>query len=94
MNQGNSATMNTRTDTTKHPAPAQPGLFFWAEATDGPGGLPMYAVVSQMKGYPATSKRWDGATEREAVRLSFLFQEQCLTPWTGFVLATTQAPQQ
>jgi hypothetical protein len=54
MNQGNSATMNTRTDTTKHPAPAQPGLFFWAEATDGPGGLPMYAVVSQMKGYPAS----------------------------------------
>lgn len=59
MNQGNSATMNTRTDTTKHPAPAQPGLFFWAEATDGPGGLPMYAVVSQMKGYPASDAHDD-----------------------------------
>lgn len=38
---------------TKHQAPAQPGLHFWAEATDGPAGRTVYAVISQVDGYPA-----------------------------------------
>ena len=51
--------MNTRTDTTKHQAPAQPGLSFWAEPTPGPGGIPFYAVVSQAEGYPASEAHDD-----------------------------------